>query len=169
VVQELLRDDALPYAEFFQRPNTTVDYAIEWLGFLSQRWFAGLPFALNYAVRPRTPTGFQYFVAIAGLSGANEPNWPGKLGAQVVDGSITWQAAAIDNTSLTGTISASNWTADSGVTISSSSLVGTRATVFVAAASALADGDYYVRNIVTLSTGATPEGVLRISVRATKL
>lgn len=168
-MQELLRDDSLPYAEFYQRPNTSVDYGIEWLGFLSQRWFPATAFALNYAIRPRIATGFQYVVASAGVSAANEPKWPTGIGATIVDGSITWQCAAAANTSLAATISASNWSTDGGVTIASSALNGTQAVVVVAAANNLADGDYYVRDIVTLSNGTSPEGVLRISVRNTKL
>jgi len=175
-VQELLRNDALPYAEFYQRPGETLDYAFEWVGFLAQRWFPGIPFALNYAIRPRNPTGFQYVVTTAGLSAgaptsplSTEPIWPTTATTTLTDGSVTWTCAAIDNTSLASTISNSTWSADSGVTVGGQSLVATRTGVLVAAASNLADGDYYVRNPVTLASGVVKEGVLLIKVRATKL
>lgn len=177
-MQELLRNDALPYAEFYQRPNTSLDYAIEWGGYLSQRWLPGQNFALNYVVRPRTSTGFQYVASIAGFSGPNtyaggtpEPAWPTAAGQTIVDGTVTWTCEAVDTTSLVGTITSSTWTADSGVTIAASSYAGTRSNVIVAAAptGTLPDGDYYVRNLIGVTNGATYEGVLRISIRNTKL
>jgi len=178
-VQELLRDDSMPYAEFYQRPGSSLDYAIEWAGFLSNRWFPGLPFDAGYAIRPRCPTGFQYVAQNSGLSAHAptssspwrdaEPAWPLAPGQTVQDGSITWKCAAVDTTSLASTISASSWTSDGGVSVGARGLVGTRAGVLVIADASLADGDYYVRNTISLASTVTPEGLLRISVRARKL
>lgn len=173
-MQELLRDDVLPYAEFYLRPGSSDTYAIEWLGHLTNRWFAATEFAQNDTVRPRKATGYQYTVSSAsGCSGAVEPAWPAQVGATVVDGSLTWTCEAADTQSLYATVTLSTWSADvGGVTVLGSSLGGvlnTRANVLVQAGNSLADGDYYVRNVVTLSNGTMPEGVLRFSVRNTKL
>ena len=165
MTQELLRDNSLPYAEFIQRPGETIDYAIEWAGWLANRWYAGTSYSANSKIRPRTATGFQY-VATAGFSGSYEPTWPTTIGGTVTDGSITWTCAAVDTTSLASTPSSSTWSADSPLAVGTATLTGTNATGFVTSPSNTTDGDYYVRNTVTLSSGVVKVGTLLIRVRA---
>lgn len=165
MTQELLRDNSLPYAEFIQRPGETIDYAIEWAGWLANRWSAGASFAVNFEIRPRSSTGFQYSSS-GGYSGAIEPTWPTTIGGTVTDGSITWTCAAIDTTSLASTISSSTWAPGSPLTVGTATLTGTNATGFVTAGSGTADGDYYVRNTVTLASGVVKAGLLLIRIRA---
>ena len=169
MTQELLRDDSLPYREYVQRPGEILDYAFEWSEFLALRWTPGGNFAANAAIRPVNQTGFQYKATTGGYSSKSEPKWPTRLGDTVLDGSIVWTAVAIDATSLQSAISVSAWTADAGVTVPTTSLTGTNATGFVSVATNTADGDYYVRNTITLANSLQKIGLLLIRVRAGKL
>jgi len=169
MTQELLRDSSLPYFEFFMRPGDKLDYAFEWANWLASRWLPSYGFAINATIRPRKSTGYQYTVTTPGLSGNVEPTWPTTLGATVTDGSVVWTCEAVDTQSLATTISTALWSADSPLTIASSILTGTNSTAYVNVPSNASDGDYYVRNDITLANGLTKEGVLLIKVRAKQI
>lgn len=166
MLQELLHDDALPYREILSRPGERLDYGIEWAGWLANRWAAATSLAAGFKVRPIKSTGYQY-VATAGLSGFKEPIWPTIIGGTVVDGSITWTCQAADTTSLAATIQSSAWTADLPLTVPTPSLTGTNATAYVDVPSNCSDGDYYVRNTITLQgSGLNKKGLFLFKVRA---
>ena len=169
MTQELIRDDSLPYREYVQRPGELLDYAFEWSEYLALRWTPGTNFALNATIRPAVQTGYQYKATVAGWSAKFQPNWPTRIGDTVQDGSVVWTAVAIDTTSLVSTISTSAWTADNPITVPTTSLTGTNATGFVNVPSNAADGDYYVRNTITLANTLQKIGLLLIRVRAGKL
>lgn len=136
----------------------TFDYGRK---FLSRFWSPGTYYAEGVALRPHTPTGFQY-VSSGGYSGAREPRWAD----DVEDGSITWTEVAIDNDSLIATIVSSVWTAPGGITVGTDSFVNTNGDQ---KASAQVSGgsvgvSYEVKNIVTLSTGAVEESVVEYTI-----
>lgn len=94
-------------------------HAFDWTEEFSIRWNANSPYMVGACVRPSTlerQTGFEY-VSSGGQSGAEEPEWPTTLGAEVVDGSITWTAAELSFFSLRERVSSDTWPAVSGFTI----------------------------------------------------
>lgn len=156
------------------RPGEQLAWAIEWAGWLANRWAPETPFGSASRIRPAKSTGFQYVTSGAGLSGigddfTGEPIWPTNVGSAVVDGSLTWTCELPATNSLAATISASTWTADAGITVPNSSQTNTlcAATFFVAAVTA--DGDYFVRNSITLSTGEVKIGTFLVRVRKGKV
>jgi hypothetical protein len=96
------------------------DYAFNWTHEFSKRWEPVFPYATAAHIRPSSlerSTGLEY-VSSGGVSGPEEPAWPTVEGGTVVDGSITWTAAAISNSSLRHRISGTSvWTADAGITL----------------------------------------------------
>lgn len=167
MTQELLRDDRLPYREYIQRPGEALDYAIEWTNWLANRWLASFPFAANVAVRPVRSTGFQYIAQNSGLSGNDEPEWPTAAGQSVVDGSITWLCQLADAWSLATTVASSAWSCDAPLTVSGT-LAGNKSSCIVTVPAGTADGDYYVRNTVTLANTLLKIGTMLLKVRSGK-
>lgn len=170
MTQELQRDDSLPYREYIIRPGEALDFGIEWSQWLANRWIAGIPFSAGSVVRPSKSTGFEYLTTAGGLSAAAaiplvEPIWPAIVGGMVSDGSITWVCQAISTASLISTISSSSWTVDAPITQSGASLSGTRALVLATDPANTGDGDYYLRNFITLANGTTKEGVFLLRSR----
>jgi len=171
VTQELRRDDSLPYREYILRPGEVMNFAFEWSIWLANRWIAGIPVNAGFAIRPRKATGFEYATAAGGFSGsvappAIEPAWPILEGLQVSDGTVLWTCQAISDSSLESTISSSDWAADSPLTLGGLSRNGTRVAGLVTIGSATADGDYYVRNTITLASTVKKVGTLLMRVRA---
>lgn len=166
MTQELIRDAAAPYWEPKPlQPGERVDFAIEWAGWLANRWLSGYAYSAGVKVRPAKSTGYQY-TSTAGVTGSSEPKWPTTVGSTVSDGSITWTCAAIDSTSLATSISNSVWAADTPLSVPLVSLTGTNATVQVSVPSDCVDGEYYVRNTLTLANATTKKGTLLVRVRA---
>lgn len=158
----------LPYVERTQRLTEALFHPIDWTGWLSNSWRPGADLAAGFRIRPVRPTGFQY-VSSGGTTGYLEPTWPTKIDSTlgvVVDGSVTWTAEAVDTRSLSGTVGASVWAADAGVTITLPSFVGQVATALIDTTAAVLDHDYYVTNTVTLSNGETKTGTILLKVRA---
>nr|MBA3562882.1 hypothetical protein [Gammaproteobacteria bacterium] len=60
---------------------------------------------------------FEYEATVAGQTKVREPDWPMTLGGTVTDGEVVWTARSISNASLVKTITASNWAAETGVSI----------------------------------------------------
>lgn len=89
----------------------SLPFEINWTYELSNRWAPNSAFSALSAVRPASTTnqtGFEYSSS-GGQSGPLEPEWPTTLGATVTDGSITWTAQALSNTSLRERIDTVNW------------------------------------------------------------
>ena len=140
----------------------TFDYGLR---FLTRFWQPGKRFAAGVAVRPRTPTGFQY-VSSGGYSGSREPKWPTVAGDDVEEGSITWTAEAIDNDSLVATIVSSSWSAPAGITVGGASFVNTDGdqTASAQVSGGTVDTTYEIKNTVTLNTGAVEESVVEFTI-----
>jgi hypothetical protein len=146
-----------------------LDYAFNWTHEFANRWQADYPFAAATAVRPSTKdgaTGFEY-VSSGGVSGTEEPVWPTTLGATVEDGSLTWTAAAISNTSLRHRIVApSAWTAATGLTLDDEADTDSPALQESRIwAEGGTEGETY-RNFVEVTTdqGAIYEGELQVKI-----
>ena len=54
-------------------------------------WTSATPYASGTYCQPTTPNGLCYIAAVAGISGAGEPAWPGLPGATVTDGAVVWE------------------------------------------------------------------------------
>lgn len=172
--KELLRDDSLPYREYFMRPGDNLDFAIEWSHWLSLRWSPGLAFAAGSVIRPRSSTGFEYLTAGGGMTAAAaipsvEPKWPTALGGAVQDGSVIWTCQAISTASLVSSIVSSSWLSDAPVTNAGASLIGYKALVLANAPSNAIDGDYYLRNTILLANALQKVGVFLLKVRTAKI
>lgn len=108
-----------------QGTEARLDYGFNWTDVLARKWTANHPYDVGITIRPAgDPTGFQY-ESSGGQSAATEPSWPTEEGGTVVDGSITWTAAIIDDTSLEDQIDSDAWsTSDpSGLTVEPASPV----------------------------------------------
>lgn len=128
-------------------------------------WEPGRVYAAGVRVRPSArPTGFEY-EATAGQSGAREPRWATALDGMTTDGSITWTARAISNTSLGRTISSVAWSAPTGVTVVTSSVANAsgaqRATAYLRGDAA---GEYEVRATVIYSDSSIDTSVIAVTV-----
>jgi hypothetical protein len=140
-------------------------WGFDYAPFLANAWLAGKVYANGEAIRPTSPTGFQYSCG-GGQSASDEPVWPTTLGGTVTDGSITWTAEAIDNTSLRATIVSSDWAASDGITVSNEQTYSSDGIQIVTAL--ISDGDagsdYEVTNTVTLSDSTVEESALRVRI-----
>lgn len=139
---------------------------LELTAFCAIRWRAGGIYAANDRVRPldRAP-GFEFEAGGAGQAGGREPRWPTTLGGTVADGSITWTARAISNTSLARTISTATWTAPTGLTLSGETIVNTAGEQSVLAyIKGDTAGVYEVKCHVVFSDTSEEDFVLEVSV-----
>lgn len=59
-------------------------------------WAAGTAYAFGERGIPLTRNGRRYVVAVAGTSGATEPDWPTTDFAQVTDGTVIWEEEGLD-------------------------------------------------------------------------
>lgn len=86
-------------------------FEINWTHEFANRWTANSAFAAASCVRPSSvalQTGLEY-ISSGGQSGPTEPQWPTSLGETVTDGSITWTAQALSNSSLRERIATDDW------------------------------------------------------------
>lgn len=70
-------------------------------------------------------TGFDYEADEDGTTGEFEPAWPALGDPPVADGSLTWSAVEISNSSLSRTIDSVQWIAPSGMTVDDDQIVNT--------------------------------------------
>lgn len=83
---------------------------------LEYKWTQGNEYAVNDHVRPSRATGFAYKATTGGQSAFREPKWPTTLAGTVTDGSVTWEAVAVDANSTDSPASV-NLVAPAGVTV----------------------------------------------------
>jgi hypothetical protein len=134
-------------------------------------------YGLGEVVRPRElkdggkgPTGLEYTVTVPGQGTGIEPTWPTTAGQTVTTGTLTLQAQAISNSSLTKTISNSVWSdaEDGSVTVDDESSVtsnGEQKTQAFLTAVALAAGSEVV-NTITFTDGHIELLALKVKVGA---
>jgi hypothetical protein len=163
---ELVRDESRPYGEYIQPVATRLVYGVEWVDRLTRFWQPGAKFDAGVAIRTRKSPAFQY-VSSGGYTGASEPTcWPTTPGGTVVNGSITFTCATIDDTSLRASLQSSRWEADAGVTIIDTATDGTQVTALIDTSAATEGADYYVRNYVTLEDSEIEPAIFLIRVRS---
>jgi hypothetical protein len=96
----------------------TLPFELDWTQDFAIFWAAAGVFPEFTVVRPVTGiTGLEY-VSSGGQAGEEEPTWPTTVGGTVEDGSITWTAQELSNSSLREQISTATWPAVTGFTIS---------------------------------------------------
>ena len=93
-------------------------------------WQPGEDYATNDYIRPESPNGFSYRATTTGQSASRIPRFPKTLGATVIDGSVTWEASAIDGSSADG-VSSVNIIADTGITTGTPTTTGSLVTFSV--------------------------------------
>lgn len=135
--------------EFEQDPADALDYTADFEAHCVRYREPGTAYASGVKVRPRRATGLQYSSG-GGVTGTDEPRWPTTVGGTVRDGSVTWTAEALADTSLTRTLASASWVADTGVTVSTPVSTPTSSTAVVSAAD---EGSYLVRCAGTFSDG----------------
>lgn len=110
---------------------------------------AGVSYAVGDVAQPAAPTGRLYACVVAGVSGTVAPRW--KHDGQVTDGTAVWEPRDLGDASLPA-ITAANWTAPTGITISGQQQNGYRARALIAGGQA---GAFYnVDLALTVDTGA---------------
>jgi hypothetical protein len=144
-------------------------YGFNWTLLLANTWIPNTPYATGAKVRPSTEekqTGFEYSSSGGQSSGKREPVWPTALGGTVVDGSITWTAAALSNDSLLERISTSTWTVDTDLTDSGDASVdspGQQATsVYITGGTP--DTTYLVLNEIVTTDGAEYPAIIELTI-----
>jgi hypothetical protein len=160
------RDGPLPFGAFFQRAGSHLVYAIDWTGWLENHWTGDTAMTAGTSVvRPLPENGYQYSCIASGYSGSAEPDWPTTIGAQVQDGSATWQCAPIDPTSLQAQLIQATWEAPSGVMATASLLSGQMTLVMLDTRYATPGTDYDCCVTVITTTGEQAVGKIRLKVR----
>lgn len=59
-------------------------------------WAVSTAYAFGVRVVPATRNGRRYVAAVAGTSGATEPDWPTTDFARIKDGTVTWEEEGLD-------------------------------------------------------------------------
>lgn len=154
----------LPYAEYFQGIGDVVAYAIDWSGFLSIKWRARADIAAGTTIR--VGNGFAFTSDLGGFSGSIPPTWPQSLGALITEGSVQWRCVAIDDTSLTATLSNAVWTPPVGITVDAHAIaLGQLATVVLDSNAATVGSDYLVLCKASFDDGESKTGEILLKIR----
>lgn len=69
-------------------------FVFDWKRLLVKRRESGELVAVDALRRPEVPCGFMLKCTVAGETGGREPAIPSSVGANVTDGSVTWQTVA---------------------------------------------------------------------------
>lgn len=144
-----------------KRVGEVVTYSVDFARALEAVWLPGYEYSAGQYVRPSIPNGFEYLCSDAGQTNYREPNWPRVIDDTVIDGSVIWECKDFsDNAS--DSISGQNITADTGITVDSSSINGTRVEVKLSGGDAGSVYDVEVQAVT--AAGDSYEEVLRITV-----
>ena len=151
---------------FEQRKGEVVLYEHDRTDNLVRRWTPGRTVALGYKVRPIRATGLQY-TSSAGTTGQTEPKWPTVSGGTVLDGTVTWTAEAVGDTSLIAFCSGAGdsvWTADGGATVTPALPSSTRATALIDTTACAVGQILRIVNRMTLTNGEKRDAVFNVKV-----
>lgn len=110
--------------------NEVFTYEVEFARALETIWKPANEYAATQYVRPVTINGFEYECTDAGQSGSQEPDWPTTIGETINDGSVEWTCRDFAS-NATDSIQTHTVVADTGLTIDSSTISGTRIDVTV--------------------------------------
>jgi hypothetical protein len=93
------------------RPNTGANYYLDVsnnqvIGFAPPdtigniaAWTANTVTPYYSLIKPTVGNGYTYSTVGGGTTGSTQPTWPTSSGATIVDGTVTWTAVPVDNTS----------------------------------------------------------------------
>lgn len=158
-----------PYVEVdAKRSFDDVPVEVDWHDYLARLRRPGSAVSVSDAVRPirSQATGLQYRCSVAGVTSKRATAqivWPAIAGATLADGSVTWVAEAISTASLRTTITAEDWPAVAGLTLTAEVNADLRYVVNVAGG---VDGQtYLVKHQVTLANGEDKEAVAVLPIR----
>jgi hypothetical protein len=157
-----------PLIKGCKRSEERKDWAFNWTHELARKWQPDIPYAAGVTVRPSQQgeqTGLQYSSS-GGQSAAEEPDWPTTVGASVTDGRITWTAEALSLTSLEDQVSASDWEADSALTVDGDSQTVTPGLqlTFAYVEGGVSGQTYEVVNTMTTLLGRIFQGVVKLRI-----
>lgn len=110
-----------------RRTKTSLDiitYRMNFARALEAIWQPGHAYDVGDYVRPMWPNGFEYECTNAGQTAQDAPDWPVVIASTIDDGSVQWTARDY-GINASDTITSKAVTADTGITIDSSSLEGT--------------------------------------------
>lgn len=145
----------------------TLPFEFDWTHEFSVFWAAAGYFPALSVVRPVTGiTGLEY-VSSGGQAGEEEPTWPTTIGGTVEDGSITWTAQALSNSSLRERISTATWPAVTGFTISAEATTdqpGRQLTTAKINAEAALSSRRNIRVELTTTEGNEYVGIIKMKV-----
>jgi hypothetical protein len=145
----------------------TLPFEFDWTQEFSVFWSANGYFPAFMVVRPLDPegdTGLEY-VSSGGKAGLDEPVWPAS--GSVEDGTITWTAQPLSNSSLRERISSATWPAVSGFTISAETVTdepGRQLTTAKINATAPMASRREIQVELTTSQGNEYVGIIRMKV-----
>lgn len=138
-----------------KHPSETLDYAVDFESVCARHWDRWTDFSAGQRIRvflPGAASGYEFEATTAGRTGGRSPIWPSSASAIVRDGSVVWTARALSSASLLRSFSGTPiWTASTGITVSSVSAVGLKATANLAGG--LHGSDYSVTIAATGSDG----------------
>jgi hypothetical protein len=144
-------------------------FGFNWVDEFAERWSPNSAFPSLTAIRPSSAelqTGFEYSSS-GGQSGPEEPEWPTTLGGTVSDGSITWTAQALSNSSLLERIGTVDWPAVSGFTITPDDALddpGEQLTVAKIGSATASSTRTEIRVVVTTTAGNIYVGIIKMKV-----
>jgi len=108
-------------------PADALDHYVDFEDEGVRKWTADTDFGTAVRLRPVRGNGFEY-ESNGGRSGLKPPVFPTVIGQTVTDGSQTLTCRAVSTASLRKTVAGTpTWIADSGITVSSPGISGTRA------------------------------------------
>lgn len=161
-----MADDIEPEFSYEKTETEAFDAKVEVSRLLAFYHEPGKVYALNDHVRPLRETGFAYKQTATGLNpqtSRRPPVWPVVFAGIVKDGSVTWEAVAIDGNSA-DSIASVNVPSVIGLTIGSVTFSGTRITVPISGGTKLVT--YTVSVEITTSTGEVFEVKIEVFVKS---
>lgn len=142
----------------------TLTFKFEFVRALETVWKPGNQYAATDYVRPTYANGYEYEASVTGQSGSVEPDWPTAVVSPadtVEDGSIVWTMRPFGSNAVDLPASHSV-SAETGITVASDSLSGTRVLVQLSGGTV---GQWYdVTAEVTTASGEIYTEVLRVTI-----
>jgi hypothetical protein len=158
-----------PIGFFFQRAGDALRYGIDFTPWLAQRWLPRQQVSYGDVVRSTRRSSVQFRCVVPGITGSNEPRWPGGLCVQLLDGNAIWQTERIDDSSLVATIAptSATWSSSSPLISVSNAIIfdGRIALATVNSSNAVPGNDYDVVCAVVASDTRQRAAKIRIKVR----
>lgn len=148
------------------RSYDEIPVSFDWHDFLLNVRTFGATVALNYAFRPprSAATGYQWVCVTPGRSNFKNPiPWPVGLGMVYNDGTVVWNSALVDDTSLRTTISTLTIDCDSPIAFVDLGMVDLIETILVTGG--VSGSQYDIRCDIICANGEKKQAVLVLPVQ----